>query len=132
GVDLDDTLFVVSTRAGAAPGGRSGYLPKRNSRSRSSATCICSPRATYLRTISTSSPSFGDAIRLLRCGTQWDFLRTPRAKTRMYTFTCEIEKEFLNREFTSAAFTDLLKQHHIAISMHGKGCWRDNVFVERL
>lgn len=35
-------------------------------------------------------------------------------------------------QFTSAAFTDLLKQHHIAISMDGKGCWRDNVFVERL
>ena len=35
-------------------------------------------------------------------------------------------------QFTSAAFTDLLKQHAIAISMDGKGCWRDNVFVERL
>lgn len=35
-------------------------------------------------------------------------------------------------QFTSAAFTDLLKQHDIAISMDGKGCWRDNVFVERL
>jgi putative transposase len=35
-------------------------------------------------------------------------------------------------QFTSAAFTDLLKQHGIAISMDGKGCWRDNVFVERL
>jgi putative transposase len=35
-------------------------------------------------------------------------------------------------QFTSAAFTDVLKQHGIAISMDGKGCWRDNVFVERL
>ena len=35
-------------------------------------------------------------------------------------------------QFTSAAFTDMLKQHGIAISMDGKGCWRDNVFVERL
>ena len=30
------------------------------------------------------------------------------------------------------AFTELLKQHNIEISMDGKGAWRDNVFVERL
>ena len=35
-------------------------------------------------------------------------------------------------QFTSLEFTELLKQHGIAISMDGKGCWRDNVFVERL
>lgn len=35
-------------------------------------------------------------------------------------------------QFTSMEFTDLLKQNGIAISMDGKGCWRDNVFVERL
>jgi putative transposase len=35
-------------------------------------------------------------------------------------------------QFTSVAFTDLLRNHSIAISMDGKGCWRDNVFVERL
>jgi putative transposase len=29
-------------------------------------------------------------------------------------------------------FTQVLKAHDIAISMDGKGCWRDNVFVERL
>ncbi len=34
--------------------------------------------------------------------------------------------------FTSLEFTGLLKQHGIAISMDGTGCWRDNVFVERL
>lgn len=34
-------------------------------------------------------------------------------------------------QFTSAEFTDLLKERGIAISMDGKGCWRDNVFVER-
>ena len=33
---------------------------------------------------------------------------------------------------TSVAFADLLKKHEIAISMDGKGAWRDNVFVERL
>jgi putative transposase len=35
-------------------------------------------------------------------------------------------------QFTSEAFTGLLKLHDIRISMDGKGCWRDNVFVERL
>jgi putative transposase len=34
-------------------------------------------------------------------------------------------------QFTSVAFTDVLKHHCIAISMDGKGCWRDNVFIER-
>jgi putative transposase len=33
---------------------------------------------------------------------------------------------------TSAAFTALLLQNGIAISMDGRGAWRDNVFVERL
>lgn len=35
-------------------------------------------------------------------------------------------------QFTSSEFTGLLKSHGIQISMDGKGCWRDNVFVERL
>ena len=35
-------------------------------------------------------------------------------------------------QFTSLAFTELLKRHEIAISMDGKEAWRDNVFVERL
>lgn len=35
-------------------------------------------------------------------------------------------------QFTSAAFTGVLLDNAIAISMDGKGAWRDNVFVERL
>jgi putative transposase len=35
-------------------------------------------------------------------------------------------------QFTSAAFTGLLLDNAIAISMDGKGAWRDNVFIERL
>ncbi len=35
-------------------------------------------------------------------------------------------------QFTSAAFTDVLKAHQVQISMDGKGRWMDNVFVERL
>ena len=35
-------------------------------------------------------------------------------------------------QFTSEAFTGILDKNGIAISMDGKGAWRDNVFVERL
>jgi putative transposase len=35
-------------------------------------------------------------------------------------------------QFTSQEFARLLKDHGIQISMDGTGCWRDNVFVERL
>ena len=35
-------------------------------------------------------------------------------------------------QFTGAAFTGALASNGIAISMDGKGAWRDNVFVERL
>ncbi len=35
-------------------------------------------------------------------------------------------------QFTSDAFTQVLKDNDIRISMDGKGAWRDNVFVERL
>jgi putative transposase len=35
-------------------------------------------------------------------------------------------------QFTGLAFTGLLTKQSIAISMDGKGAWRDNVFVERL
>jgi len=35
-------------------------------------------------------------------------------------------------QFTSAEFTSVLLGHGIRISMDGKGCWRDNIFIERL
>ena len=35
-------------------------------------------------------------------------------------------------QFMSAAFLEPLRDHHIQISMDGTGCWRDNVFIERL
>ena len=35
-------------------------------------------------------------------------------------------------QFTAAAFTGVLAEKGITISMDGKGAWRDNVFVERL
>jgi putative transposase len=35
-------------------------------------------------------------------------------------------------QFTSTAFVSLVQEHGIALSMDGKGAWRDNCFVERL
>jgi putative transposase len=35
-------------------------------------------------------------------------------------------------QFTATEFIAVLREHDIRISMDGKGCWRDNVFVERL
>jgi putative transposase len=35
-------------------------------------------------------------------------------------------------QFTGSAWTDVLKEHEIRISMDGKGQWTDNVFIERL
>ncbi|WP_373862954.1 IS3 family transposase [Halomonas halmophila] len=35
-------------------------------------------------------------------------------------------------QFTSEAFTEVLKAHDVRISMDGKGCYQDNIFVERL
>ena len=44
----------------------------------------------------------------------------------------EIMNTYQGSQFTSEAFTGLLKENDIQISMDGKGAWRDNVFVERL
>ena len=46
--------------------------------------------------------------------------------------TPEIFNTDQGSQFTSAEFTGQLKANGIRISMDGKGCWRDNVFVERL
>ena len=35
-------------------------------------------------------------------------------------------------QFTSFVFTNVLRAHEIRISMDGRGCWLDNVFIERL
>lgn len=67
------------------------------------------------------------------------------SNTMTTDFCCEAVQEAFSRyglpqifntdqgvQFTSEPFTALLKENGIAISMDGKGCWRDNVFVERL
>ena len=44
----------------------------------------------------------------------------------------EILNTHQGSQFTSHDFTSVLLKNEIAISMDGKGAWRDNVFVERL
>ncbi len=44
----------------------------------------------------------------------------------------EIFNTYQGSQFTSMAFTAVLHREKIAISMDGRGVWRDNVFVERL
>ena len=46
--------------------------------------------------------------------------------------TPEIFNTDQGSQFTGEAFTGVLANNDIAISMDGKGAWRDNVFVERL
>jgi putative transposase len=49
---------------------------------------------------------------------------------------CHGKPEIFNTDqgsqFTGSAFTGVLASNAIAISMDGKGAWRDNVFIERL
>ena len=42
------------------------------------------------------------------------------------------QKGVQGSQFASVAFTGVLLNHGVSISMDGKGSWRDNVFVERL
>jgi putative transposase len=46
--------------------------------------------------------------------------------------TPEIMNTDQGSQFTGSEFIGVLERHQIATSMDGKGCWRDNVFVERL
>ena len=46
--------------------------------------------------------------------------------------TPEIFNTDQGSQFTSSEFVTCLQRHDIRLSMDGKGCWRDNVFVERL
>lgn len=45
--------------------------------------------------------------------------------------TPEILNSDQGSQFTSIAYTDLLKHHGIKISMDGKGRWADNIIIER-
>jgi putative transposase len=45
---------------------------------------------------------------------------------------CDIFNTDQGSQFTSKDFIDVLNEHHVDISMDGKGRWADNIFVERL
>src|SRR6185369_10264007 len=51
---------------------------------------------------------------------------------RPEVFNTDQGSQFTSHDFTSHAFTSVLLKAGIAISMDGRGSWRDNVFVERL
>ena len=61
-----------------------------------------------------------------------DFCREAVQEALASSGTPEIFNTDQGCQFTSLEFTSLLKEHSIQISMDGTGCWRDNVFVERL
>jgi putative transposase len=61
-----------------------------------------------------------------------DFCREAVQEALANYGTPEIFNTDQGGQFTSLEFTSLLKEHGIQISMDGTGCWRDNVFVERL
>lgn len=56
-----------------------------------------------------------------------DALKSALAKNR-----CDIFNTDQGSQFTSHAWIDTLKSHHISISMDGRGRYLDNIFVERL
>ena len=68
------------------------------------------------------------------CRSRWRSSSASRRSRRRSPGTAdpEIFNTDQGSQFTSAAFTGLLLENAIAISMDGKRCWRDNVFVERL
>ena len=60
------------------------------------------------------------------CGSNW-----PKFQLRITEVAPEIRTD-QSSQFSSTEFIGLLKRNGIAISMDGRGCWRDNVFAERL
>ena len=66
-----------------------------------------------------------------------NFLRCSRSNRCVSLLIITSRQEVLRRsvestQFTSSDFIGILEANKIRISMDGKGCWRDNVFVERL
>ncbi len=59
-------------------------------------------------------------------------LSTPSAAPSNTSSFEMLRRPIESTQFTSSEFTRLLHGHGIRISMDGKGCWRDNVFVERV
>ena len=63
-------------------------------------------------------------------GRPWDGARLLR---HLRTYYSNLLRRLIEpKQFTGEAFTEALKACGVAISMDGKGAWRDNIFVERL
>ena len=58
-------------------------------------------------------------------------VQAPNAAIQMYGCP-EIMNTDQGAQFTSTAFIEVLQRHQIQISMGGKGCYYDNIFIERL
>jgi len=68
---------------------------------------------------------------LQRTGVMDTQTRAPQSATQLAPI-CGARERVMGAQFTGLAFTGVLTKQSIAISMDGKGAWRDNVFVERL
>ena len=79
------------------------------------------------------------SILLIICAASWGLMRWQLNRVQHLLEEAlarygapEIFNTDQGAQFTSEAFTDVLKAHGVAISMDGKGRWIDNVFIERL
>jgi transposase InsO family protein len=79
-------------------------------------------------TVETRNPFVGAALSIFSVTRNQHFLNHALA----WHGQPEISNPDQGSQFTGAAFTGLLLQNRIAISMDGRGAWRDHVFVERL
>lgn len=59
------------------------------------------------------------------------YVQALEAAIQIHGFS-EIMNTDQSAQFTNTAFTDALQQHHFQISMDGRGCYYDNIFIERL
>jgi len=65
----------------------------------------------------------------LRASINAAIIPSPRRRTVILIVAASPSR---SSRYTSHAFTSVLLEAGIAVSMDGKGSWRDNVFVERL
>jgi putative transposase len=77
---------------------------------------------------------FSRRVLAWRCRSPWRLSSASRRWRRRWRVTASRTSSTPTRVRSSpgTAFTGVLANNGIAISMDGKGAWRDNVFVERL
>jgi hypothetical protein len=101
-------------------------LPRQPPRPRSTAPLQSTPKTPVRRHVAPLSAVLATSIHLV--------LLDPGVVTEP---SLQLSQQLLRRpvestQFTSMAFTAVLQREKIAISMDGRGAWRDNVVVERL